>query len=193
MGRNKIDISPDDLLDIALSGYNQKEAAEILNVSAPTLSQRMAQLQSEQGILLKYRVLQSLQLTALQARILENITPEKIQEASLRDLIMAFKVLKDKELVIEGKPSEIKGLVGYLVEMEKKEFTMTHKIEIPGNGDGDEFGEDELEDIVDIDLIIPQAPKELEILEEIGELGMEEIEVEKEPGDILDPTFTPDL
>jgi hypothetical protein len=40
----------------------------------------------------------------------------------LRDLVLAFKILKDKELVIDGKPTEIKGLVGYLVELEKKEM-----------------------------------------------------------------------
>ena len=175
MGRNKIDIDPDDLLDIALGGYTQKESAEILGVSAPTLSQRMAQLQEEQGVLLKYRVLQSLQLTALQARILENITPQKIQEASLRDLISAFKVLKDKELVIEGKPSEIKGLVGYLVEMEKKEFTMTHKIELPGNGDRD------ITLIEAIPVIEPEVEEE------------EEEEEEKEPGNILDAEYIPEL
>ena len=185
MGRPKIDIDPDQLLDIALGGYTQKESAEILGVSAPTLSQRMAQLQEEQGVLLKYRVLQSLQLTALQARILENITPQKIQEASLRDLISAFKVLKDKELVIEGKPSEIKGLVGYLVAMEKKEFTMTHKVEFPGSDDnGDK----------DITLIeaIPEPKLESELLIKPESL-FEPEEEEKEPGDILDAEYIPEL
>ena len=81
---------------------------------------------------MKYRSLQSLQLTELQARVLEAITPEKINEAPMKDLIQAFKILKDKELVIEGKPSEIKGLVGYLVEMEKKEFELNHKITVEG-------------------------------------------------------------
>lgn len=78
---------------------------------------------------MKYRALQSLQLTELQARVLEAITPGKINEAPLKDLITCFKILKDKELVIEGKPSEIKGLVGYLVELEKKEFELNVKVD----------------------------------------------------------------
>jgi hypothetical protein len=92
-----------------------------LDITPPTLSKRIAELQKEQGVLLQYRPLQSLQLTKLQAAVLERITPEKIADAPLRDLILAYKILKDKELVIEGKPSDIKGLVGYLIELEKLE------------------------------------------------------------------------
>jgi hypothetical protein len=34
---------------------------------------------------------------------------------------MSYKILKDKEQTIEGKPSEIKGLVAHLVYLEKQE------------------------------------------------------------------------
>jgi len=30
--------------------------------------------------------------------------------------------LKDRELVMDGKPSEIQGLIGYLVQMEKEDL-----------------------------------------------------------------------
>ena len=49
------------------------------------------------------------------------ITPEKIEEASLVELVKAFKVLKDVELKIRPERSKIKGLVGYLLEIEKEE------------------------------------------------------------------------
>lgn len=123
MGRPFTDVDMDRLVELGRAGFTQKAAAEELGVSVPTLSRRMTELKEKQGILLKYRELQSLQLTSIQARILEAITPEKIDEAPLRDLILAFKILKDKELVVEGKPSEIKGLVGYLIELEKQETT----------------------------------------------------------------------
>ena len=108
-------------MDLLERGIPQKEIAVKLEITPPTLSKRIAQLQKEQGVLLQYRPLQSLQLTKLQAAVLERITPEKIADAPLRDLILAYKILKDKELVIEGKPSDIKGLVGYLIELEKLE------------------------------------------------------------------------
>ena len=63
-----------------------------------------------------------MELTSLQAKILANITDEKIAEASLRDLAAAFKILKDSERVDMGKPTEIKGLVSYLVHLEKEEL-----------------------------------------------------------------------
>lgn len=121
MGRKLVHIDEESLWDLANKGLNQREMASELGVSVPTLAKRMAYLSDKQGIILKYRVLQSLHLTEIQAKILENITPEKIAEASLKDLVTAYKILKDKELTVEGKPSEIKGLVGYLVQMEKEE------------------------------------------------------------------------
>jgi len=121
MGRNKKDVDAEELMDLLERGIPQKEIAVKLDITPPTLSKRIAELQKEQGVLLQYRPLQSLQLTKLQAAVLERITPEKIADAPLRDLILAYKILKDKELVIEGKPSDIKGLVGYLIELEKLE------------------------------------------------------------------------
>ena len=121
MGRNKEDVDAEELMDLLERGIPQKEIAVKLEITPPTLSKRIAELQKEQGVLLQYRPLQSLQLTKLQAAVLERITPEKIADAPLRDLILAYKILKDKELVIEGKPSDIKGLVGYLIELEKLE------------------------------------------------------------------------
>ena len=111
----------DIVYDLAEQGFRQYEIAEELGISTSTLSKRMDEVRNKQGLLLKYRELQSLQLTSLQARILEAITPQKINEAPLRDLILAFKVLKDKEQIMEGKPTEIKGLVHYLLELEKQE------------------------------------------------------------------------
>ncbi len=122
MGRNEIEIDQEVLMDLALKGLTQKDIAKELDVSPPTISKRIAQLQSEQGVLLQYRAIQSLQLTKLQAKTLEAITDQKIAEAPLRDLVLCFKILKDKELILEGKPSEIRGLVGYLVELERKEM-----------------------------------------------------------------------
>ena len=121
MGRNKKDVDAEELMDLLERGIPQKDIAVKLEITPPTLSKRIAELQKEQGVLLQYRPLQSLQLTKLQAAVLERITSEKIADAPLRDLILAYKILKDKELVIEGKPSDIKGLVGYLIELEKLE------------------------------------------------------------------------
>lgn len=121
MGRPKADFDIEAALDLLTRGESIPSIAGELSITPPTLRARIAEIQKEQGLLLQYRSIQSLQLTALQARILEAITPGKIEEAPLKDLVASYKILKDKELVIENKPSEIKGLVAHLIYMEKQE------------------------------------------------------------------------
>lgn len=128
MSRSKIEIDTNVLLDLQEMGLTQKQSAEELGICTTTLSRRMADIQQKQGLLLQYRSLQSLQLTELQARILEAITPSKIEEAGLKDLVLAFKILKDKEQVIEGKPTEIKGLVAYLIKLEEEEVALNEPV-----------------------------------------------------------------
>lgn len=149
MGQDLIDVDPETLWDLGMRGLTQKEASEELGISSSTLSRRLAKIQQKQGLLMKYRSLQSLQLTELQARVLEAITPEKIHEATLKDLVTCFKILKDKELNIEGKPSEIKGLVGYLIHMEKEEFALNVKI----NDEGVEEIQETVYDITNEDYV----------------------------------------
>ena len=121
MGRPQAQIDIEAALDLLMRGEKVPAISSELGISPPTLRARIASLQKEQGLLLQYRAVQSLQLTELQARVLEAITPEKIEEAPLRDLVTSYKILKDKELNIEGKPSEIKGLVAHLIYLEKQE------------------------------------------------------------------------
>lgn len=120
-GRTRTEVDLEAALDLIERGEKIPAVAAELGISPPTLRSRIADLQKKQGLLLQYRSIQSLQLTELQARVLEAITPEKIEQATLRDLVASYKILKDKELNIEGKPSEIKGLVAHLIYLEKQE------------------------------------------------------------------------
>ena len=144
----KLDIDTDVLLDFGEMGLTIKEQAEEIGCSPATIAKRIAKIQQEQGILMKYRELQSLQLTSIQAKVLEAITPDKIDQAPLRDLVFAFKILKDKEQVLDGKPSDIKGLVGYLIKMEKEELALNgEEVDIV---DGEVNGKDVTEIIKDV-------------------------------------------
>ena len=112
------------ILDLLENGCTQKDAAKELDVSVPTLAKRIGALQDESGVVMQYRALQSIELTKLQAQVLDAITPDKIAEASLRDLVLAFKVLNDKERTMDGKPTEVKSLVTYLLEIEKEDLAL---------------------------------------------------------------------
>lgn len=156
MGRPRTKIETEKMLDLLEQGWGQAQIASELGVSKPTLAARIADLQAKQGVILKYRALQSIQLTELQCKILESITDEKIDEAPLRDLVGAYKILKDRELVIDGKPTEIKGLVAYLVEMERQQLAgesvesidVTDAEVVNEGGNGDDLGSFNMSDLV---------------------------------------------
>jgi hypothetical protein len=154
-GRPPIEVDVMAALDLISRGESIPNISMELGISTPTLRSRIADLQKKQGLLLQYRSIQSLQLTELQARVLEAITPEKINEAPLRDLIASYKILKDKELGLEGGTKEIKGLVAHLIYIEKQEKALKDGLPMPddvftdaeyddlprgGNGDGEGCG-----------------------------------------------------
>jgi len=143
MGRPQTEIDLEVVLDLLSRGEKVPAIATELGISPPTLRARIADLQQKQGLLLQYRSIQSLQLTELQARVLEAITPEKIEAAPLRDLVASYKILKDKEQVIEGKPSEIKGLVAHLIYMEKQEQALREGRPLPEEFQDAEFSDRE--------------------------------------------------
>lgn len=142
IGSHKINIDPEVIYDMAEQGYNKVEMGEELGISQPTLRNRIREIQAEQGLILQYRALQSLQLTSIQAKVLEAISPEKIEEAPLRDLVFAYKVLKDKELIVDGKPNEIKGLVGYLIQLEKEDAAVGDTVELDVTPEDNQYTED---------------------------------------------------
>lgn len=120
--RKKIDEV--QLLKMRGEGKFLEEISKEIGISIPTLTRRLAVLHHEKGILTKYRQLQGLQLTELQARTLEEVDLKNLEDNSLFDLLSAFKVLKKMEIVIEGKTPpryKIKGLVDHLLFMEKFE------------------------------------------------------------------------
>lgn len=139
MGRPALDIDLDAAMDLLDRGVRVPEVAEELGIVPQTLRNRIADLQKKQGLLMQYRAIQALQLTELQARVLEAVTPAKIEEAPLRDLVMSYKILKDKELNIEGKPSEIKGLVAHLIYLERQEQALADGKPAPDDFEDAEF------------------------------------------------------
>jgi len=116
------DIDMQEILELLEGGASQSEIAATTGFSVATIQRKVAALVQNQPIYEQYRNVQHLQLTDLQARILDAVTEEKIATASLKELMSAFKVLKEKEQVDLGKPTEIKGLVAYLIHLEQEDI-----------------------------------------------------------------------
>ncbi|MGA2937426.1 MAG: helix-turn-helix domain-containing protein [Syntrophobacteraceae bacterium] len=121
MGRKKIPVNPLRIIELVSQGKTQEEIAEELGISTVTIARRMGEIRAKQGILLSYRALQGFHLTELQAAVLNAITPERLANASLLEIVKAFQILKTLELSVEGKPSKVKGLLAYLEELEREE------------------------------------------------------------------------
>lgn len=122
MGRPKKQIDEVRLLEMRGSGKKLKEISVRMGVSIPTLSRRLAVLCHEKSILTKYRQLQGLQLSELQARILETVDKKGFENDSLIELIQAFLVLKKAEISIQGKESfKVLGLLDHLQALESLE------------------------------------------------------------------------
>jgi len=117
--------NPDDVaavLDMIEAGDNKKQMVQKTGMSMTSLNNTIKTLQEEKGVLTHYRGVQSLQLTKMQAKVLNAMDDEdKIDRASLVELGTVFNILKKNELTLDGKPSEIKGLVSYLIAIEKED------------------------------------------------------------------------
>lgn len=123
MGRSKKQIDEGALMKMRGERKTIKQISRQMGVSEPTISRRIAYLRHHKGILTKYRELQSLQLTQLQARILEAVDLTDIEATPLLELLQAFHVLKKAEKAIQGKePSfKVRGLLQHLQALEKQE------------------------------------------------------------------------
>jgi hypothetical protein len=119
MGRPRKQIDETALLAMRGEGKKLQEISKEMCVSARILSRRLAILHHQRGILTKYRELQGLQLSALQARMLEAVDARGFEKASLIELLTAFNVLKKAELIIQRKGHcEVWGLLDHLQALE---------------------------------------------------------------------------
>lgn len=119
MGRPKKQIDDANLLQMRGEGKFLKEISQEMQISTRTLSRRIAYLQYQKGLLTRYRTLQGLNLTELQARILETIDSKNFEDASLIELLRAFHVLWKVEKSIQGKESfKVWGLLNHLLALE---------------------------------------------------------------------------
>jgi hypothetical protein len=89
-------------------------------IAAPVLEKRIQTLLKKEPLLAKYRSVQTLHFTDIKAQIIEKI-PEKLENASLKDLTSAFKTFHDAERDIEDPSRHVKGIVAYLIHIDEAE------------------------------------------------------------------------
>lgn len=110
------------LIDFISTGMSRKDIAEAMGVSPPTISNKIEELKREESGLLKYDKLHHLDLIGVKQRILANVTEDKLIEAPLGQLAQAYGIFGKMEQLIQGRPTEIHGLMGYLMHLEKEDI-----------------------------------------------------------------------
>jgi DNA-binding Lrp family transcriptional regulator len=119
------------LEDLLMDGTPKKAIANAMGVSPPTLRKIIANAQDKKTLLTQYRTLRNLHLTELQVQVLEAVTPDKIEGASIKDLLYAYKILRDKEVEVDDSPEgNLKGLVAHLLHLERLERDLGRPIDV---------------------------------------------------------------
>lgn len=122
MGRPHSDIDVNLMLDLLADGVSKKDVGVILGCSPPTIDAKIAELRRDESVLLAYNKNKYLDLIGVQQRILANVTDEKLAAAPLQHLATAYTNFNKAEQLIQGKPTEIHGLMGYLLKLEKEDI-----------------------------------------------------------------------
>ena len=172
----EVDETDQAILDLVKEGYTKATACKILGISKYNLKKRIQKLQNESAVILEYRALQNIELTKIQQKILESITDDKIEEASLKDLALAFKILKDAELNSgDDENKQVKGLVGYLIELEKQQLAArSNSLGLPPKSNENE-NENENEMIIEGEISEVEKYEKEKIIEDnelLGEFGI---------------------
>jgi len=121
------------MLDLIASGMSRKEIAEVMGVSPPTISNKIEELRREENQLLAYDKVHYLDLIGVKQRLIAGVTDDKILEAPLGQIAQAYGVFAKSEQLIQGRPTEIHGLMGYLLHLEKEDIAKIKS----GNGNDD--------------------------------------------------------
>jgi hypothetical protein len=121
-GRPPKDIDVDLMLSLLSDGMSRKDTAAALNISPITLDAHVERLKREESGLLAYDKVHHLDLIGVKQRLVAGVTDEKIAEAPLASIASAYGVFAKMEQLIQGRPTEIHGLMGYLMHLEKEDI-----------------------------------------------------------------------
>jgi hypothetical protein len=135
MGRNRVAFDVEQMLELIGQGMGDKDIAANMGVSIPTLKSRIAELEEKESAILHYSKVQHIELLDVQQRLIAGVTDAKIAEAPLGQIANAFGIFKKAEHLNTGKPTEIVGLMGYLLTLEAEEIAKSQPNQVDDAGD----------------------------------------------------------
>lgn len=121
VSRKQKDIDEQLMLELIADGLPKSDIAEALDISVATLNSRIEKLKKAESALLAYDKNHYLDLIAVKQKLVEGVTQTKIDEAPLGQIAQAYGVFTKAENLIQGRPTEIHGLMGYLIALENED------------------------------------------------------------------------
>ena len=97
-------------------GLKHSEAARIVGVSRSAITQRLAAIGYKPGRLTQYKDQRADVLAWLQSMIVSYITPEKLKDATLSQLCIAYGILFDKERLVRSQSTSITESRQFIVQ-----------------------------------------------------------------------------
>jgi hypothetical protein len=121
MSEDKETLTPEEVKQLEELGLSTTEIAEVVEHSPTTIAKIIERAKTIEDVLSEYSGIQWTQLSELQIKLLGAVTQSKIDNASLREIVVAFKVLKDVEIGISPRGKDrSKGLLAYLVLLQEE-------------------------------------------------------------------------
>lgn len=138
MGRKPADIDIDLMLSLLGDGMSRKETSDALGVCPGSLDLAIEKLKKQENSLLAYDKVHHLDLIGVKKKLVDGVTEEKIAEAPLASIASAYGVFAKMEQLVQGRPTEIHGLMGYLMHLEKEDIVAAESIiDVDQIGEGD--------------------------------------------------------
>ena len=108
------------VLDLVKRGVSTVEIAANFGLTVGTVRARTKEILNLDEALAGYVEVENKDLAIMKISAIRNITPDKLKEASVRDLVSMFKTFDDRKRLNEGKPTEIKGaLIAHIEAVDK--------------------------------------------------------------------------
>lgn len=111
----------EQMLQMLAGGVPQSVVASFFGCTPQTLKKRVEELKEQESALLAYDKVHYLDLISVKHRLLSGITDEKIEAAPLGQIGQAYGIVAKMEQLIQGRPTEIHGLMGYLMHLEQED------------------------------------------------------------------------
>jgi predicted transcriptional regulator len=119
MGRPRLELDEEKLLDMSQRGLTQRDIADEMGVSIPTVAATIKRLQTDQGLILQYREVETLRATSIKHDLMDKLESRILNGSMTTDEVIKGISVMDKLGKEDISDAKIDGLIGHLMQIQK--------------------------------------------------------------------------